>query len=523
MNNNGKSIVLTADRTLMTDFSGILLFGFASCVSPKYIPDFLYYNVFIPSVPVNPDGSVMYANCALRTVEANCVKAGFQQNEVIVAHPDHLDRVIGRNTKIVGVSCVDPMGIGPASTTMSALLGGVSRTRLEFMKLMHRLKPLKNKYDFRVVVGGPGAWQIDASNVMNDYSIDYLVLGESEYSVPKLFGEIIDENDPLERVVNSQVPQPLDIPSILHPTIAGIVEISRGCGRGCRFCAPTISGRMRSIPYEKIIQDVKVNVRGGQRFIHFQSEDFLLYGSQKLQPDKDAVLDLFKTVFNVKGVEGICWTHASLASIASSPELIDELTRMLKKRGANLLGCQPGIETGSPRLMKALMRGKSYPFSPDEWPEVVKEAYKIMDKNDWHPCSTLVMGLPGEEKEDIDATLELVKSLDKYSGILVPMFFVPMTITSLRGQQFFIREHMTADHWKLLSFCWQHNMRYFEPLYSIGGAGQKSYVYWTTRFLLKLMKLLINRGAKNLEKNFNHVNIQPSQNQKISVVGVHRE
>jgi len=43
---------------------------------------------------------------------------------VIVAHPDHLDKVVGSNTKVLGISGFDPLGIAPATSTFTQLLGG---------------------------------------------------------------------------------------------------------------------------------------------------------------------------------------------------------------------------------------------------------------------------------------------------------------------------------------------------------------------------------------------------------------
>jgi radical SAM superfamily enzyme YgiQ (UPF0313 family) len=46
----------------------------------------------------------------------------------------------------------------------------------------------------------------------------------------------------------------------------GTVEITRGCGRGCQFCSPDLLA-FRSIPKDRILQEVEVLVRNGQRGI----------------------------------------------------------------------------------------------------------------------------------------------------------------------------------------------------------------------------------------------------------------
>jgi radical SAM superfamily enzyme YgiQ (UPF0313 family) len=44
----------------------------------------------------------------------------------------------------------------------------------------------------------------------------------------------------------------------------GRVEITRGCGRGCQFCSPDLLA-FRSIPKDRILQEVEVLVRNDQR------------------------------------------------------------------------------------------------------------------------------------------------------------------------------------------------------------------------------------------------------------------
>ena len=44
--NNGFKIVLTADRTLMSEYNGGIFLGFSACVPQGLIPDKLYFSLF---------------------------------------------------------------------------------------------------------------------------------------------------------------------------------------------------------------------------------------------------------------------------------------------------------------------------------------------------------------------------------------------------------------------------------------------------------------------------------------------
>ena len=51
-----------------------------------------------------------------------------------------------------------------------------------------------------------------------------------------------------------------EIPLIQNPTIDGVIEIARGCGRGCKFCNPTLQ-RYRCLPMDSILKEVDVNIK----------------------------------------------------------------------------------------------------------------------------------------------------------------------------------------------------------------------------------------------------------------------
>jgi len=44
-------IVLTADRTLMSEYAGNIFFGFSASAPRGYLPDWFFYRFLCPSVP----------------------------------------------------------------------------------------------------------------------------------------------------------------------------------------------------------------------------------------------------------------------------------------------------------------------------------------------------------------------------------------------------------------------------------------------------------------------------------------
>jgi len=456
---SGYKIVLTADRTLMSEYGGNIFLGFSTCVPRGLIPDKLYFSLFCPPVKAKEDGSAELAPCGTRKIEASLLKYGFQREEVIVAHPDHIGEVIGPKTKVVGFTENDPLGIGPATSTFTQLFSGEAYMAVKFKELLKH--PAIKKSNPRIIVGGPGAWQLEDPRIRKELGIDCVVIGEGEDVVGPLFESAV-KDEPLPETVHGKVVPEDEIPSIAGPTISGIVEIARGCGRGCDFCVPTML-YYRCLPIDHILKEVDVNLRAGkQPLLH--AEDVLRYKARGLEVNGDAVTSLFKAVRNYPGVKTVGISHFALSSVASAPEVVGEISNILNLDGNEaILGGQTGIETGSPRLIRGNMLGKCKPFQPEDWPNLVVNAFEILNKNHWVPCATLILGLPGEEEEDVNLTIDLVEELKGFKGFIVPLFLV--STGGLQGKaDSFTLQNMTRKHSELLLKCWRHNFRWAPTL-----------------------------------------------------------
>ena len=67
---SGKRIVLTADRSLMTNYRGNFLYGFIACGPYEVLPEWVFDKVFCPPVETDPiTGEAKVAQVGLRRVE----------------------------------------------------------------------------------------------------------------------------------------------------------------------------------------------------------------------------------------------------------------------------------------------------------------------------------------------------------------------------------------------------------------------------------------------------------------------
>jgi len=463
--NQGVKVVLTASATEMSDFYNSPFIAFVAGFAKGPLPLWLLRKKLYPPVERRNDGRAKYAPYGLRKVEALLLENGFDESEVAVVHPFDLDVFIGSNTKAVGISSMDPTGMGYVSKTYSSIVGGGEPLNSIEFKAVVKHQSIR-KYKPKVIVGGFGAWQLERKKVAERYGVDCVVIGEGEESVVDIFRRAVN-GEALPRVVRVEKSSDSDkVPLIRHAAIHGCVEISRGCGRNCQFCTPTMQ-KKRDVPLDKIMKEVELTVQEGSDHITLVTEDIFLYGAKDKQfiPNKEAVIKLVKTVASHRGVKAIQPSHMSLAPVVHSPDMVKEIAEILlehswyshdKKR---IVTSETGIETGSVRLMKKYMAGKMLPFKPEQWKEIVTESFGILNDNSWYPLATLIVGLPDEREEDVIETLELMDDLRGYHAFYVPLLFVPLENCILMNKSGAEIDSLTMARWEFITRCWEYNVK----------------------------------------------------------------
>lgn len=267
----------------------------------------------------------------------------------------------------------------------------------------------------------------------------------------------------------------------MNPSINGLVEVGRGCCRGCKFCSVTLRP-LRWHPYQRILQEIDVNIRlGNTNWSCLHAEDIILYGSENVYPKDEKLIKLHELV--VKKCEGMSWSHSSLASVAANPNLFSKIAEIITQK-QSWWGAEIGIETGSAELAKKIMPAKAYPFKPEQWPEVVQTGMGLMHDNNLVPACTLIVGFPEETEEDLIKTIELVDELRGFRSLVVPLFFVPMG--RLRDEDWFKETEMNKLHKELLARCMRHDFHWIGELVDLGFGGR-----WYGRLLRYLYKVFI--------------------------------
>jgi len=458
MENKQADIILTADRTLMSNYHGNQFLGFGTCAPSNFIPDVLYSYLFFPPIKTKK-GLPEAAPYGLRKVEAQLLKENLN---VLTVSPQHLRNYI-KTAKVLGIHTMDPFGFGPASTTLASVFRKEPFLARHFYALV--TSPIireAKKNGTKVIVGGPGAWQFRyRPQLVEKKMIDCVVEGEAENIIGKIFNSALkgEELPALWEVSAKDAPKLEDIPDIVQPSVNGLVELGRGCCRGCEFCNVT-TRPLRWYPYDKILREVAVNVDvGKQRVICLHSEDVMLYGSNNAVPDDEKLIKLHQSVMSK--VNTISWSHCSLAAVAAKPQLVQKLSEIILQKQA-WWGAEIGLETGSATLAKKIMPAKALPFKPEEWPQVARQGFKIMHDHKLCPAATLIVGLPEETEDDIIKTMELVDDVKDCRSLIVPLFFVPLG--RLKNKDWFREAQVNKLHEELMFKCAEHSIHWVDNL-----------------------------------------------------------
>lgn len=449
----GQRIVLTSDRSLMSNYRDNMLFGFVACMPAEKLSKFLYYHIFCPSVPADPrTGEALLAPLGLRRVESSLID-GLGKKDVTLCHCDHLEKSIGPDTEVVGVNSMDPLGNSPLVTSIAGR-PYTPYTRLNFTMLANELKRLKKKYGFKVVLGGGGSWQLVQKQEREAYGIDHVVVGEADGYCVNIFDDVAAGR--AQELISVTTNKISDIPYIKGPTTSSSIEAMRGCGKGCDFCEPN-RRRKRDFPIDRLKEEAMVNLRYGHQYIWLMSEEIMLYGcdNKDMIPNRDAIVELYTEMKNLGKVDYVSAVHLTLASAVADPTCVRKMSEINDFGPRKWTGVQAGIETGSVKLFKKHMPLKSKPYSPEEWPDVVLDGTKVLNDNYVVGLYTLMIGLPGETDEDVQDSIDLVKKLDGTQAVITPTLWTDY----YHPENSVTTEKMNNLQWKLYYLSWKSDMK----------------------------------------------------------------
>ncbi len=158
-----------------------------------------------------PDGRAKYVPNGLRVVETLLLRE-YSESDVVTCYVDFLEKFVGPETKVVAIHAHNPLGISYATDVYAKLFGDslMPMNAAEFIKIVTH--PVIRKFRPKIVIGGPGAWQLEKAGRLDEFNVDYLIDGEIERVFGDLFHRIMEGDPSLPRIVK--------IPREMQPAVA---------------------------------------------------------------------------------------------------------------------------------------------------------------------------------------------------------------------------------------------------------------------------------------------------------------
>jgi len=184
---------------------------------------------------------------------------------------------------------------------------------------------------------------------------------------------------------------------------SAFVSIMQGCNMRCTFCiVPETRGQERSRPVEEIVAEVRELAGRGVQEVTLLGQIVNLYGRHEFPKvgDRSPFVQLLEAVHEVDGIQRIRFT--SPHPIGFRDDLIGALARLPKMMEHVHLP----LQSGSDRLLKAMHRG----YTAEKYRRLVG---KLRQARPGLALTTdIIVGFPGETKEDYAATRALVEEMD---------------------------------------------------------------------------------------------------------------
>lgn len=189
------------------------------------------------------------------------------------------------------------------------------------------------------------------------------------------------------------------------------VNIMFGCNNFCSYCiVPYVRGRERSRQADDIVNEIKELVADGVIEVMLLGQNVNSYGldfvkkKEKGELPKDTEVITFPQLLKrIEAIEGL----ERIRFMTSHPkDLSDELIEVMRDSKKICRHIHLPLQSGSSRLLKDMNRR----YDKEQYIELVKKLKAAMP--DIAITTDIIVGYPGETKEDVDETLDVIRQVE---------------------------------------------------------------------------------------------------------------
>ena len=263
------------------------------------------------------------------------------------------------------------------------------------LKLLKR----KNKALIIGVCGCMVEQQGVADGILKRFSFVNMVFGTNLiHMLPEFIFRVITKKEKiLQTKLNDEIFEGLPVKRSVGPVCQ--IPIMYGCDNFCSYCVvPYVRGRERSREPEHIIAEVKEAIAQNKKEILLLGQNVNSYGKGLAEGINFA--KLLQKVAELKG-------DFRIRFLTSHPkDMSDELLEVIAKNKKICRHIHLPLQSGSNEVLKNMNRN----YTREKYLELID---KIKAKlPDCSLSSDIIVGFPGETRQDFEQTLELIKQVE---------------------------------------------------------------------------------------------------------------
>ncbi len=259
-----------------------------------------------------------------------------------------------------------------------------------------RWKSLKEARPTTIIgVGGCVASQEGSEIIKNAPFVDLVFGPQTLHRLPSLI-----KRARYEKAVDVSFPEIEKFDSLpieKKPGVLSSVSIMEGCSKYCSFCVvPYTRGEEFSRPFEDVIKEIFTLATNGVKEILLLGQNVNAYRSRT----KDgSIVDLAGLLYYVAAIPGI----GRIRYTTSHPiEFTDRLISAHVDLPELVKHVHLPVQSGSDRILAQMKRG----YTIIEYKSIIRKLKKAVP--DVSISSDFIVGFPGENENDFNATLDLV-------------------------------------------------------------------------------------------------------------------
>ena len=264
-----------------------------------------------------------------------------------------------------------------------------------------RWKPLKDaKPHVIIAVGGCVASQEGEELRRRAPAVDVIFGPQTLHRLPNLISEAQEKRG---GVVDVSFPEIEKFDHLPEPRAEGptaFVSVMEGCSKYCTFCVvPYTRGEEVSRPFDDVIAECAALAAQGVREINLLGQNVNAYRGAMFDGDTADLALLIEYVAAIDGIDRVRFT-------TSHPvEFTDNLIEVYRRVPQLVSHLHLPVQSGSDKILTLMKRG----HKAAEYKEKLARLREIRPNISF--SSDFIVGFPGEEDEDFEATMQLIEDV----------------------------------------------------------------------------------------------------------------